>query len=144
MFENKISNEICNSFSITFKVISFGDNRKFLDFCIGHTTGETLEDSIMDWNKCLGEGINAATSSSWAFWRNALLCNGIYIKLPGFMDYSRGDFFKISFDFREKQVKIYHNNKECDCKDLTVTKLWVGLSLRFVGTHIEMIEYKYD
>ena len=50
----------------------------------------------------------------------------------------------MSFDFIEKNIKIYHNDKELDCKELKVDKVWIGLSLRRKGNHIEMVEYKYE
>ena len=149
LFENVISNEICNKFSITFKLISFGDSRKKLDFCIGFTTANTLEESVINWNQCLGEEDNKTTSASWAFWQSSLIYNGKgysgkHVQKSGSMNYSIGDLFKVSFDFQAQDVKLHHNDKEVDSKPLITTKLWIGLSLKFKGNQIKMVEYKYD
>ena len=143
MFENVISNEVCNNFDITFKIISFGDGRKHLDFVIGYTKENTLEKSITNWKQCLGEGENFSTSRSWAFWNSSLIWAGDFVH-EDTINYSAGDLIKISFDFEAMKVKVYHNDQERDCQDLNTTKVWVGLSLMYEGCKIEMIEYKYD
>ena len=51
---------------------------------------------------------------------------------------------KMEFNFDRKYVKFYHNNIERDCQDLTVSKLWIGLSFTLKGETVELIDYKYD
>ena len=146
MFENQISNEICDKFDITFKIISFGGDGSHLDFCIGYATGNTLEESIQDWGTCLGEEDNSDTSASWAFWASSLLYNGFgdYGNINNSINYSTDDLLRILFDFKAKTVKVYHNGKEKNSKDLKATKFWIGLSMRYEGNQITMVEYKYD
>ena len=51
---------------------------------------------------------------------------------------------KLVFDFENKKVTIYQNDKEGDSRNLKATKLWIGLSLTYLGATVEMIQYKYD
>lgn len=146
LYETEISNKICDKFDITFKVISFGIDRRDLDFCIGYATGDTLETSIENWEECIGEDNNKQTSAAWAFWESSLVYNGFceYETSDSDMNYSPNDLLRLLFDFKTNKVKIYQNGEEKDCKDLGATKFWIGLSLRYQGTEIEMVEYKYD
>ena len=146
LFENVISNDICDKFSITFKVISFRMNKDTPDFDIGYTLENTIEESMKEWYSPLGEGNNKQTSASWnicgstlySYTRRGLSTVKMNVK------YSVGDTFRLLFDFKEKKVKIYYNDEENDCENLNVTKLWVGMSLYYKGSQIKMIEYKYD
>ena len=147
MFESEITDKMCRTFSATFKIISFGDDTSEPDFCIGYAKGDTLEASIKNWNYCLGEEYNTNTSASWAFCDDELLYSADGYDLQDVsqsMHYSQGDLLRISFDFEEKKAKIYRNDEEQDCRDLTTTKLWIGISLFYKGSHVQMVEYKYD
>ena len=142
-FENEISNEVCDKFDIAFKLISFGKEKEIPDFCIGFTTTNTIEESMIDWEQCLGETGNGDTSAAWAFYATHLFYNGDYV-IDESMKYSEGDLFRISFDFEKGTVKVYQNDEEKDCQELKVTKFWIGLSLLYVENQIKMVEYKYD
>ena len=142
-FENEISNKICNKFDITFKVISFGKEKEEPDFCIGYTTTNTIEESMIDWQLCLGETENKHTSAAWAFYSTHLFYNGNCIVWES-MEYSPGDLLRVSFDFEKNTVKVYQNAEEKDCQGLEATKLWIGLSMTYEGNQITMVEYKYD
>ena len=41
-------------------------------------------------------------------------------------------------------IKIYHNDKEKDCRKLATTELWIGLSFWYQDEIVEMVEYKYE
>ena len=146
MFENGISNKFCNKFSITFKIVSFGDYQTYSDFYIGYTKGESLESSIMDGYDQLGEGMNSSSSSSWGIGNRELCHSGdgdCYEQLKE-ITFSLNDLLRLEINFKEKKAKIYHNGKEEDCRKLRVNKLWIGLSIWFKGETVEMIEYIYD
>ena len=145
MFENEISNETCDTFSVTFQVISFG---RMEDICFGYATGKSLEESIKVWTQPLGRESNRNTTTSWTF------CGALYycdfkesftaVQKSGSMKYSADDLFKISFDFKTKKVRVFQNNQEKGCKDLLTTKLWIGFALYSKGNSIEMVDYRYD
>ena len=146
MIDNEISNEICDKFSITFKVISFRDHHDTPDFDIGYTLKDTLEESITNWQSPLGEMGNKTTSASWNLYGSILYYNGLsaLVTTKRNVKYLLGDTFRVLVDFKENKVKLYHNDEEWDCKELNVTKLWIGVSLYYVGTQIKIIQYKYD
>ena len=146
MLEKTISNAFCNKFSITFKVKTDGGP---CDVYIGYATGDTLETSILNWNQLLGDGENSSTSYAWDIWNDELYFTGggqepecVSNDIEGVISYSEGDLFKLVFDFRRKEVTIYHNSKEMDYNDLKATKLWVGVSI--YNDTIEMVKYEYD
>ena len=152
MFENMISSDICDAFSISFKIQSFGKGlyddkmRTTPDFYIGYTKGDTLEESIKDWEQQLGENENAETSSSWCFNEGNVSHSGEGDKFKKVKDisYEVGDILKIEFDFMKQEVKVYHNDEEADCRKLLTDKVWVGVSLGYPGETVEMIGYKYQ
>ena len=146
-FQNMISNKFCSKFSITFKINSFSEDNKYrTGFYIGYTKEETLKGSIKNWNQQLGEKCNCETTSSWCLFNSDLYHSGegdcfAFVKA---MRYSLGDLLKMTFDFDEMKVKLYHNDIEQDCRDLLVPKIWIGLSFIHHGERVEMIKYKYD
>lgn len=147
MFANEISDKICKKFSAVFEIIEFGECEFGLYFCVGYTTSSSLEESIKDWHEPLGENENTFTSVSWAFCDTFLQHSADareFQDVSDDMQYAHGDLLKISFNFIDKTAKIYHNDVEKDCRDLTTFKLWIGLSLFYKGTQIKLIEYKYD
>ena len=146
IFDNEISDKICNRFSITFQVISFGDERVEPDFDIGYTLENTIEESMKNWTSPIGEGQNKHTSTCWNCGNSRLYhsCSNGWSTVQKNLKYSLGDIFTMLFDFKEEKVKIYYNDQEKDCKDLNVTKLWVAISLFYTGNHVKVIDYKYD
>ena len=146
IFDHVISNETCDKFSITFEVISFGDNRNKPNFLIGYALKDEIEESMKDWTTPLGEGGNSATSASWNSFMDSLYHNslGHFSKERRNVQYSVGDKFTIIFDFEQRKAKLYLNDKEMDCTALNVIKLWIGVSVLYAGTHIKMVGYKYD
>ena len=147
VFENVISGEICDKFSVTCKVVAFGDDRDGPYFCIGYATGDTLEESMKDWNDAIG-GDDATTSASWGFADNELhvaaLDDTFSLMDSVHINWTCGDLVKISFDFIKNKTIVYHNDKELDSQVLHSNKLWIGLSLYYKGSQMEMVQYKYD
>ena len=148
LFENTISNEFCNKFSIAFKIKPFGTNRFLPDFYIGYTFGETLEESVKSWDAQLGENENSSTSESWCF-NHGIFHSGDGDKfkpLKKSYDFrlTDRDLLTLVFDFKQSRVTVYQNEKVLDCRDLKVNKLWIGLSFYHHRDGVEMIEYKYD
>ena len=145
MFENEISNEFCDTFSITFKMKSGAIRTKMnAPFLIGYSTGNSLEKSIIDWNKPLGGIMNKDTRSFCVGSFLAYFENGRSDLMPEFIRYSVGDLIKLLFDFKDKKVNVYQNDKSLGHQDLDVEKLWVGLCLTKPDTIIQMIAYQYD
>ena len=113
---------------------------------LGYTLTNTIEESMKDWYSPLGESGNRHTSMSWNPCSTGLYhCGPLGVRTAqAYLAYSLGDTFTILYDFKEKKVKFYHNSLERDCQDLNLTKLWIGISLYYVGSHVEMIKYEYD
>ena len=146
MFENVISKQVCDKFSITFKIKSFGTVKSYPDFYIGYSTGDTLPASIKNWNQQLGECENTKTSKSWGIY-NTRLCisrdGRAWYTIKQGMKYALDDLLKVVFDFKEQKVTIYQNDKEEDSQELMETRLWIGLSFYNRGETVEMVEYRY-
>ena len=86
------------------------------------------------------------TSTAWLFFEKHLYHSDKdkrFQKIRA-MSYSIGDQLKMEFDFISKEVKLYHNGIEKDSQVLTVTKLWIGLSLALMGANVKMIDYQYN
>ena len=154
LFENVISHAICDRFSITFKIKSFGKwepgdmvDKETPDFYIGYTTGQTIDDSILNWHHQLGEDKNALTSCAWNVYGNALYFFGegrSFAKVARSLDYAIGDLLKLVIDFEGKTITIYYNDIEANSRKLDVKQLWIGFSIAFFHNTIEMVHYKYD
>ena len=151
LFENEISNELCDKFSFTFELM-YGSNWDLFWFYIGYATGHSIEESITNWDQPLGEEHNDKTSWGWIISDDELWHSGdghVMEDIAEEIDYSLGDLIKVSLNFKETTARIYHNEKELNCQDLTVGKLWVGVSFKMVtfyhkGGSVEMVDYKYD
>ena len=144
---SQISNQICDKFSITFKIKSFGLNQSYPTFDIGYATGDSLEDCVKDWNSEFGRHENKKTSWAFSFYGKKTY----YIGTPSrvrdkkrTIEYKLGDMIQLVFNFKENQVKAYHNEKAVDGAALNADKLWVGLCFVNQGTIIELVRYRYD
>ena len=144
MFANVISKELCNKFSITFK-IEHPDKSREVDVHIGHTKESSLEESIKDWNQPLGYFNNMMTTCKWNIYSDGVYFSGedTYFKKVREIKYTNGDLFKVIFNFEGMQVAIHHKEDEVDLRELCVTKLWIGCSIFCPGDKVEMIEYKF-
>lgn len=143
MFENAISQEICNKFNITFKL----KEAESIDFYIGYTKGETIESSIRSWSDQIGEGYNEETSCAWDVYDDELCFSGegeCFVNVVEDITYSVGDLFKLVIDFEANAVRIYHNDNELDSREIHVKKLWIGFSFGYAKTTIEVLHYEYE
>lgn len=143
-FENEISSQFCDTFSITFKLKSLGSKRPSFD--IGYVTGDSLDKSIKDWNKELAESVNQDISWGFCFYVDSVyyLHDNSAEMSSSTTKYCVDDSIKLLFDFKDMKVRVYHNDKELDCRDLNADKLWIGLTLFNQGTILKMVDYKYD
>ena len=147
ILKNKISKQICNKFSIAFKINSFGMKQTYPTFDIGYTIGNSLEESVKNWNQEFGTGENEKTSWAFSFYRGYTY----YIGKPGrsrpnseMMEYKLGDMIELVFDLNCKRVYVYHNEQERDGAYLKADTFWVGLCFVNQGATIELINYRYD
>ena len=143
MFENEISDKVCDRFSITFKIKAIKSN--FVGFDIGYATGDSLTESVKNWNEEIGCNANKGTSWGWCLCgRELYYISEFGVKsMKDQIPFALNDLCKLLFDFRKKKVRIYHNDQEVNCQYLKADKLWIGLCLIKKGTTIEMMEYKY-
>ena len=145
MFQTEIASRVCNKFDITFKIKAFGDDRDYPRFAIGYTYGDSLEESVIDWNYDFALRDNKDNSSEFVFHTDTLwfVGNNDANQIAS-LTYSLGDMVKLSIDFQNNKVVVHHNGTEMDYQNFEHERVWVGLCLMNLGEIIEMVEYKFD
>lgn len=146
LFENDVSNQFCDKLTIQFEFKSFSKHSPA--FVIGYATGDSIEQSISEWECPLGGGDMKHTSFGWLMSGYNTLAhagNGHQLEMISMsMKYSEGDIFTIIFDFIEKEIVLHRNKIELNCQDFNADKIWIGVSMYGEGTEIELIDYEYD
>ena len=146
LFENEISDSICDRFSITFKIKVIG--RSSSNFYIGYAFGgDIIEHSVRNWDVQLGQIDNKHISESWCLWNDEVrysFGDDQFVARGNRYKFKENDLIRLAFDFQKKSVTIYYDGKAQHGTDLQATKFWVGVSLHFGGDQVEMVEYKYQ
>ena len=107
LLENEISKQFCRKFSIRFKIVSFGEDGEEPDFFVGYATGNSIENSVLDWQSAFGEGGNSDTSWGWVMYTDRCSHYGDGHKLERVADsiqYSKGDIVTLVFDFIKRDA----------------------------------------
>ena len=115
-------------------------------FDVGYAFGDTLETAVKDWNSELGYHENKDTSNCWCFFYSSLYwVFDSKSKSIGGVRYflSVGSLIKLSVDFVDMKVKVYHNNKELNCQKLKGQRIWFGLGSMNTGLIFEMVDYNF-
>ena len=141
IFGEEITNKKCKGFDlyIQWKVCKES-------FFMGYITS-SLKESIKDSTNWLGHGENKKNSVGIEVYKeyNNFTLSDSYndykmLNYSALDNFKQGDIFRLSFDFKDMTLVIYHNGFKADTLKLKTKSLTPAISLRYRNEEIEIIK----
>ena len=148
LFGQQIEKKYCNQFDIYIKW-----NSGIYAFFMGYITS-TISESIGRWNSALGQHENKSNSvgifvsnSNKILWRHDKhpIVSPQQLKYESQTEFDKNDIFRLSFNFKNDVVNIYHNDNYVDNIPLYgCTVITPAFALQSVNEELEIVKWSFD
>eukprot|EP01084_Bolivina_argentea_P110625 197483_1 len=138
-----INNKMCTQFDFEIKLKTFS-----YECYIGYITS-TINESVKNWNHYLGYGDNKNDSVGFRFYPNGNYINewrkGNFetLNYTASSNFKQGDKVKLSFNFDNKTLSLYHNESRVEILSLNNCKtITPAITMSKKNDKIEIIKYE--